>query len=199
MLLAPLAASRHISQEPGSGRARMKIWIVDAFTDRVFTGNPAAVVPMDRWLPDATLQAIAAENRLSETAFVVPTGLRGNYQLRWFTPKVEVPRIIRALLDRRGIVMVPLDAARTRFLVGGAPTLAELRVRHAELRGLVLGSLTRTIRLAAASLHLALPPRRYALPRLPSVAAPALASRGARCHPPSSGTPASSGRRPRPR
>src|SRR5215813_4952694 len=69
----------------------MKIWVVDAFTDRVFTGNPAAVVPLERWLPDATLQAIAAENRLSETAFVVPTGLKGNYQLRWFTPTTEVP------------------------------------------------------------------------------------------------------------
>jgi len=69
----------------------MKIWIVHAFTDRVFTGNPAAVVPLERWLPDATLQTIAAENKLSETAFVVPTGLKGNYQLRWFTPATEVP------------------------------------------------------------------------------------------------------------
>jgi PhzF family phenazine biosynthesis protein len=69
----------------------MKIWIVHAFTDRTFTGNPAAVVPLERWLPDAVLQAIATENRLSETAFTVPTGLKGNYQLRWFTPATEVP------------------------------------------------------------------------------------------------------------
>ena len=69
----------------------MRIWVVDAFTDRVFTGNPAAVVPLERWLPDATLQAIAVENKLSETAFFVPTGLKGNYQLRWFTPTTEVP------------------------------------------------------------------------------------------------------------
>lgn len=109
MLLAPLAASRHISQEPGSGRARMKIWIVDAFTDRVFTGNPAAVVPMDRWLPDATLQAIAAENRLSETAFVVPTGLRGNYQLRWFTPTTEVPLCGHATLAAGAMLLSELE------------------------------------------------------------------------------------------
>ena len=64
----------------------MRIWVVDAFTDRVFTGHPAAVVPMERWLPDITLQAIASENRLSQTAFVVPTGLKGNYQLLCFTP-----------------------------------------------------------------------------------------------------------------
>jgi PhzF family phenazine biosynthesis protein len=67
----------------------MRIWVVDAFTDRVFSGNPAAVVPLERWLPDATLLAIAAENRLSMTAFVVPTGLRGNYQLRWFKATEE--------------------------------------------------------------------------------------------------------------
>jgi PhzF family phenazine biosynthesis protein len=69
----------------------MKLWIVHAFTDRLFAGNPAAVVPLDRWLPDPVLQAIATENRLSETAFTVPAGLKGNYQLRWFTPSTEVP------------------------------------------------------------------------------------------------------------
>ncbi len=61
---------------------------VDAFADRVFTGNPAGVVPLKRWLPVAVLQSLAMENGLSETAFFVP---RGNaFHLRWFTPKVEV-------------------------------------------------------------------------------------------------------------
>jgi PhzF family phenazine biosynthesis protein len=87
----------------------MKIWIVDAFTDRVFTGNPAAVVPLERWLPDATLQAIAAENRLSETAFVVPTGLRGNYQLRWFTPSTEVPLCGHATLAAGAMLLSELE------------------------------------------------------------------------------------------
>lgn len=64
---------------------------VDAFADRPFTGNPAAVIPLDAWLPDATLQAIAQENNLSETAFTVPdeTG-EADYELRWFTPATEV-------------------------------------------------------------------------------------------------------------
>ena len=64
---------------------------VDAFADRPFTGNPAAVMPLDAWLPDATLQAIAEENNLSETAFTVPdeTG-EADYELRWFTPATEV-------------------------------------------------------------------------------------------------------------
>jgi PhzF family phenazine biosynthesis protein len=62
---------------------------VDAFADAPFTGNPAAVMPLDEWLPDATLQAIAMENNLSETAFTVPAG-EGEYELRWFTPTTEV-------------------------------------------------------------------------------------------------------------
>jgi PhzF family phenazine biosynthesis protein len=64
---------------------------IDAFADRPFTGNPAAVMPLDSWLDDAVLQAIAAENNLAETAFLVEdaTG-EADYELRWFTPAVEV-------------------------------------------------------------------------------------------------------------
>jgi PhzF family phenazine biosynthesis protein len=61
---------------------------VDAFTSRVFSGNPAGVCPLDQWIDDATLQHIAAENNLSETAFFV--GEKDNFQLRWFTPKTEI-------------------------------------------------------------------------------------------------------------
>jgi predicted PhzF superfamily epimerase YddE/YHI9 len=67
---------------------RVPYFQVDAFTDRVFGGNPAGVCPLDAWLPDETLGAIAAENNLSETAFVVARD--GGYDLRWFTPTVEV-------------------------------------------------------------------------------------------------------------
>src|SRR5260370_26079434 len=61
---------------------------VDAFTDRMFGGNPAAVVLLDDWLPDRILAAIAAENNVAETAFVVARG--DVMPLRWFTPTVEV-------------------------------------------------------------------------------------------------------------
>jgi PhzF family phenazine biosynthesis protein len=64
------------------------IYQVDAFTGTVFRGNPAAVCPLTEWLPDATLQSIAAENNLSETAYFVKQGER--YELRWMTPRVEV-------------------------------------------------------------------------------------------------------------
>lgn len=67
---------------------RLPIFHLDAFADRLFSGNPAAVVVLEAWLDDATLQAIAAENNLSETAFVIPQGECS--PLRWFTPKQEV-------------------------------------------------------------------------------------------------------------
>lgn len=66
----------------------IRFYQIDAFTDRVFAGNPAGVCFLDEWLDDRILQSIAAENNLSETAFLVPADTR--YDLRWFTPKVEV-------------------------------------------------------------------------------------------------------------
>jgi len=66
----------------------ISLYIVDAFTDRVFGGNPAAVCPLKEWIDDATMQSIAAENNLSETAFFVEEN--ETYHLRWFTPQVEV-------------------------------------------------------------------------------------------------------------
>ena len=68
---------------------KTKLYQVDAFTDRPFAGNPAAVVPLEEWLPDETMQSIALENNLSETAFFVRRG-DGGYDLRWFTPAREV-------------------------------------------------------------------------------------------------------------
>jgi PhzF family phenazine biosynthesis protein len=67
---------------------RIPLYQVDAFTSRLFGGNPAAVCPLTEWLPDPTMQAIAAENNLAETAFFVAQG--DSYLLRWFTPTVEV-------------------------------------------------------------------------------------------------------------
>jgi PhzF family phenazine biosynthesis protein len=63
-------------------------FVVDAFASRVFSGNPAGVCLLDHWLPAPLLQAVAAENNLSETAFLVPTA--GPWELRWFTPSLEV-------------------------------------------------------------------------------------------------------------
>lgn len=67
---------------------KLEIYQVDAFTSKPFHGNPAAVVPLEAWLPDETMLAIAAENNLAETAFFVKEG--DGYELRWFTPEVEI-------------------------------------------------------------------------------------------------------------
>ncbi len=82
---------------------QIKLYQIDAFTDRPFAGNPAAVCPLDDWLDDATLQAIAAENNLSETAFIVSND--EGYHLRWFTPAVEVPLCGHATLASGHVVL----------------------------------------------------------------------------------------------
>ena len=82
---------------------RLPLYQVDAFTQRRFAGNPAAICPLPKWLPDHTLQAIAAENNLAETAYFVaePDG----YRLRWFTPAVEVDLCGHATLAAAYVLM----------------------------------------------------------------------------------------------
>ncbi|MEM6781699.1 MAG: PhzF family phenazine biosynthesis protein [Pseudomonadota bacterium] len=88
----------------------LKIYQVDAFTDRVFHGNPAAVVPLETWLPNETLLNIAAENNLSETAFFVPT--EKGFHLRWFTPTIEVDLCGHATLATAFVIFNHLDYER---------------------------------------------------------------------------------------
>ena len=85
---------------------------VDAFAERPLTGNPAGVMPLDRWLPDELMQAIAAENNLAETAFLVPSESDdADYDLRWFTPAVEVPLCGHATLAA-GHILIHSDRVR---------------------------------------------------------------------------------------
>ncbi|HMP89535.1 MAG TPA: PhzF family phenazine biosynthesis protein [Kiritimatiellia bacterium] len=81
---------------------KLKQYQVDAFAERVFEGNPAAVCPLTRWLNDETLQAIAGENNLSETAYFVP--VNNGFHLRWFTPIVEVDLCGHATLAAAHVV-----------------------------------------------------------------------------------------------
>ncbi len=82
----------------------LPLYQVDAFADAAFGGNPAAVMPLGAWLPEADMQAIAAENNLSETAFLVAAGQPGHYGLRWFTPAVEVDLCGHATLASAWVV-----------------------------------------------------------------------------------------------
>ena len=87
---------------------------VDAFASRPFAGNPAAVMPLAEWLPDAQLQAIAAEHNLAETAFFVPQGPA--FHLRWFTPTVEMPLCGHATLASAYVLFNHLDRARDQVV-----------------------------------------------------------------------------------
>ena len=86
---------------------KLNIWQVDAFASRVFQGNPAAIVPLDSWLPERSLQAIAQENNLAETAFFVRRG-HTDYVLRWFTPSMEVPMCGHATLASAWLIFSEL-------------------------------------------------------------------------------------------
>lgn len=91
----------------------LPIFQVDAFAERPFTGNPAAVMPLDHWLDDSVMQSIAAENNLSETAFTVPSERDdADYDLRWFTPTVEVDLCGHATLASAHIL---IHGDRIRF------------------------------------------------------------------------------------
>jgi PhzF family phenazine biosynthesis protein len=86
---------------------KIKLFQVDAFTDHLFGGNPAAVCPLDAWLADSVLQNIAMENNLSETAFFTRTGT--DYSIRWFTPAAEVELCGHATLAAAHVIFKHLD------------------------------------------------------------------------------------------
>lgn len=94
---------------------RLPIYQVDAFTDELFRGNPAAVVPLTTWLPDDLMQKIAAENNLAETAFIMRDG--GDWAIRWFTPTVEIDLCGHATLASAFVISRFLDpqARHLRF------------------------------------------------------------------------------------
>ena len=106
--LSSLLPKRH-----GRNFASLPIYQVDAFAARTFGGNPAAVLPLESWLPDETLLSIAAENNLAETAFVLPrSDGSGDYDLRWFTPTLEVDMCGHATLASGAVVLSVLDSKK---------------------------------------------------------------------------------------
>lgn len=90
----------------------LPLYQIDAFTDRLFAGNPAAVCPLEEWPADAVLQSIAAENNLSETAFFI--GRDGVYRLRWFTPAAEIDLCGHATLASAYVIFRYLEPALSR-------------------------------------------------------------------------------------
>lgn len=133
---------------------RLPFTQIDAFTDKAFGGNPAAVMPLTEWLSDKMLQAIAAENNLSETAFLVPDeGEDADYELRWFTPTVEIPLCGHATL------------ASAHMLLSSAQWRSDMRFRTRKA-GIL------TVRRDEDELyHLSLPSFRATPKELPQIAA----------------------------
>jgi PhzF family phenazine biosynthesis protein len=90
------------------------LYQADAFAERVFTGNPAAIMPLTEWLPDDVMQNIAAENNLAETAYFIPKG--EGFHLRWFTPSVEVRLCGHATLATAHILWQHLNYLKTEIV-----------------------------------------------------------------------------------
>lgn len=103
----------------------MQIYKVDAFTDALFSGNPAAVVPVDEWLSPEKMQLIAMENNLSETAFIHRSG-DGNFDIRWFTPETEVDLCGHATLAAAHVIMTHISESNNSVVFNS--NSGELRV-----------------------------------------------------------------------
>ena len=92
----------------------MKVYVVNAFTKEKFGGNPAAVVPLRQWLSDDLMQDIAAQHNLAETAFIVPQG--NEYEIRWFTPTVEIALCGHATLASAHVLFNYLDYKKGKII-----------------------------------------------------------------------------------
>lgn len=109
---------------------KLPYWHVDAFATRSFAGNQAAVMPIEAWLPDATLLAIAAENNFAETAFLVPDASgEADWELRWFTPAEEVRLCGHATLASGHVLLTRDGGERVRFSTRRAGVLEVRRAK----------------------------------------------------------------------
>src|SRR5689334_24087539 len=110
---------------------KLKIWQVDAFASKPLEGNPAAIVPLESWLDKSLMQAIAAENNLAETAYFVKTG-QASYDLRWFTPTLEVDLCGHATLASAWVLFNILDPRlnEVRFMTRSGELVVKRSEEH---------------------------------------------------------------------
>lgn len=109
---------------------KIDIYHLDAFADKLFSGNPAAVCLLDKWIPEEVMQNIAAENNLAETAFLVPKD--NMYEIRWFTPSHEVELCGHATLVSAYVLMNELQIAESNPVHFYSPHSGDLYVRKLE-------------------------------------------------------------------
>ena len=115
----------------------LDLYQVDAFAEKLFEGNPAAVVPLETWLSDVVMQKIAMENNLAETAFFVRAG-EGRYDLRWFTPAVEVPLCGHATLASSWVIFNKLARALRRVDFSTKSGILSVERAEGDLRSMAL-------------------------------------------------------------
>ena len=106
----------------------LTLYQIDAFTNKLFGGNPAAVVPLKKWLDDELMQKLALENNLSETVFFVPSSLpEADYDIRWFTPKVEINLCGHATLTSAYVLFEILDHPKEEIVFSSKSGLLKIR------------------------------------------------------------------------
>lgn len=107
---------------------KLPLYQVDAFSDKLFGGNPAAVIPLKKWLPDELMHQIAKENNLSETAFIVPSEKKkADYAIRWFTPAIEINLCGHATLASSWVVFHMLKTKKRKIVFSSQSGLLEVR------------------------------------------------------------------------
>jgi PhzF family phenazine biosynthesis protein len=107
---------------------KLTLYQVDAFTDKIFGGNPAAVIPLKKWIPDALMQQLALENNLSESVFFVQSEKKGvDYDIRWFTPELEINLCGHATLASAYVVMEILKEKKKKVVFNSKSGLLTVR------------------------------------------------------------------------
>ena len=114
---------------------KLRLYQIDAFTDKLFAGNPAAVVPLKKWLPDELMQKLAMENNLAETVFFVPSKIKGaDYDIRWFTPALEINLCGHATLASAFVIFTILKEKKRSVTFSSKSGLLTVKKKKDELR-----------------------------------------------------------------
>jgi PhzF family phenazine biosynthesis protein len=107
---------------------KLTLYQIDAFTDKIFGGNPAAVIPLKKWIPDELMQQLALENNLSETVFFVPSEKKGvDYDIRWFTPELEINLCGHATLASAYVIIEILEEKKKKIVFNSKSGLLTVR------------------------------------------------------------------------
>ena len=107
---------------------KLTLYQIDAFADKLFCGNPAAVMPLKKWIDKQLMQQLAMENNLAETAFFVPSKTKGmDFDIRWFTPALEINLCGHATLASAYVVFELLKTKKKKISLCTAPVVSDVK------------------------------------------------------------------------